>query len=209
MNEALDVNEDSAWARYAEGTSGRDPMKFFETAVTVTNGQLGDGRLVVDLGSGAGNESLAFLERGWSVHAVDGEPRAIEILESRVDKAHQDRLTTTVGYFHEVEIPRGDLVFASLSLPFAGAKFEVSMEAALAAVNPGGWFVGVLLGQNDTWAPDADVTSVDRVVIARLFMNFDPVTILEEEFDGPSSIGPKHWHWFVISAQRPPMGVSS
>ncbi len=55
-----------------------------------------------------------------------------------------------------------DLVFASLSLPFAGDKHDSSVRRALAAVKPGGWFVGVLFGHNGTWASNPAVSSIDR-----------------------------------------------
>jgi SAM-dependent methyltransferase len=198
----LDASK-STWARYAEGTSGRDPMKFLARAIEQTAGEEGDGRLAIDLGCGAGNETLALLKRGWRVHAVDSEPRAIEMLESRVDKTQRARLTTQVGTFDKADLPLADLVFASLSLPFAGDSHDLSVRQALNAVKPGGWFVGVLFGHNDTWSSNTDVSSVDRGDIAALFTGFDPIEIDEEEFDGSSSIGEKHWHWYVVSAHRP------
>lgn len=193
----------STWARYAEGTAGRDPMKFLAQAIKLTAGGEGHGRLAIDLGCGAGNETLALLEKGWDVHAIDSEPRAIELLRSRVGDDALSRLTTQVGAFDEVDLPMADLVFASLSLPFAGEKHDASVRRALAAVKPGGWFVGVFFGHNDMWASTPGVSSIDRDDIATLFAGFDPVDIDEEEFDGPSSIGEKHWHWYVVSACRP------
>jgi len=198
----LDANK-SNWARYAEGTAGREPMKFLAHAIELTKGGEGHGRLAIDLGCGAGNEALALLERGWKVHAIDSEPRAVELLESRVGDDDLPRLTTRIGAFDEIDLPMADLVFASLSLPFAGDKHDSSVRRALAAVRPGGWFVGVLFGHNDTWASNPAVSSVDRGDIVTIFSGFDPVEIKEEEFDGPSSIGKKHWHWYVVSARRP------
>ncbi len=193
----------SVWARYAEGTRGRDPMKFLGSALKLTDGQKGSGRLAIDLGCGAGNETLALLERGWWVHAVDGEPRVIEILDSRVSPGKSSRLTTEVAKFHEADLPEADLVFASLSIPFAGDNHDQSVGKALSAVKNGGWFVGVFFGQNDSWASEPDIAMTDRIQIASLFTDFDPIHIDEEEFDGPSGIGEKHWHWYVVSARRP------
>lgn len=189
----------SMWARYAEGTAGRDPMPFLETALSRFDpSKVGT---AIDLGCGAGNETIALLEQGWSVHAVDSEPRAIEILQSRTKSA---LLTTSIGKFHEVDLSESDLVFASLSLPFAAENHNQSVRCALSAVKPSGWFVGVFLGHNDTWSPDRDTHTVDRDDIAELLDGFDPLIIDEEEFDGPYSRGTKHWHWYVVSARRPP-----
>lgn len=201
------AGEESLWARYAEGTAGRDPMHFLDVALEKTDGHEGRGRLVVDLGSGAGNEALVFLDNGWSVLAVDAEPRALEILDQRVDLAKRPNIQMRLGSFHEIDLPEADLVFASLSLPFAGDHFEAALGSGLRAVRPGGWFVGVLFGHNDTWATEPDVFTVDRDLIAAAFEEFENLEIEEEEFDGPSGAGPKHWHWYVVSAKREGRGA--
>lgn len=201
----LDVDSGKGvWARYAEGTAGREPMKFFDIAVATTAGDDGQGRLALDLGCGAGNETLAFLEHDWRVHAVDAEPRAVEILNSRVTEEQRERLETTVGRFSEVELPEADLVFASLSLPFTGDEFEESLRRAVTWVRPGGWLVAVFLGPDDSWAGEDDVTVVDREQLETALGDLDEVIIEEEQFDGPSGSGPKHWHWFIVRAMRSP-----
>ncbi len=178
-------------------------MGFLDRAVEVTDGDNGRGRLAIDLGCGAGNETLALLERGWRVHAVDGEPRAIEILTGRVPKELAEMLTTEVSLFHDANLPEADLVFASLSLPFAGVHRRDSVDVAATAVRKGGWFVAVFFGHNDTWASEADVVTVDNEEIEAMLNGLEMISIEESEFDGPSGAGPKHWHWYVASARRP------
>lgn len=147
MNEERNLTgHASVWARYAEGTAGRAPVKFLDTAISATGGHEGRGRLVLDLGCGAGNETLAFLERGWRAHAVDAEPRAIEIVNSRGSEEHRRHLETTIGRFSDLTLPEADLVFASLSLPFTGEEFDVPVRKAVASVKPGGWLVAVFSG---------------------------------------------------------------
>ena len=197
------LQDKGVWARYAEGTAGRDPMQFLDIAIKVTDGESGSGRLAIDLGCGAGNEAIALLERGWRVHAIDGEPRAIEILTERVPTELAEGLTTEVRFFHEANLPEADLVFASLSLPFAADHLRDSVAVALQAVHAGGWFVGVFLGHNDTWATEKDVATVDADDIEVMLDEFEMISIDESEFDGPSGAGPKHWHWYVASAHRP------
>jgi SAM-dependent methyltransferase len=184
-------------------------MRFLARALEVTDGDDGSGRLAIDLGCGAGNEALALLERGWRVHAVDGEPKAIEILESRVPPEARPRLTTEIASFHKVRLPEADLVFASLSLPFAAERQNESVTRALEALKPGGWFVGVFFGARDSWASQDDIASTDPAELAALFAGFHPIHIDEEEFDGASGVGTKHWHWYVVSARKPPSDMSS
>ena len=155
---------------------------------------------MIDLGCGGGADTRAFLEHGWSVFAVDAEPRAIEVLRAHVPEHQTARLTTAVGRFNEVDLPAADLVFASLSLPFAGDEFEESIAAAIGALKPGGWFVAVLLGGNDSWADE--VATVDSGQLEHLLLDFDHVGIKEQEFEGDSGAGPKHWHWVMVTARR-------
>lgn len=200
------IQSQGVWARYAEGTAGREPMEFLDVALNLTDGNEGDGRLALDLGCGAGNEVLALLQRGWRVHAVDGESRAIEILEARVPAELEDHLTTEVALFHEAALPGADLVFASLSLPFAAEHLLESVGAATAAVRELGWFVGVFLGHNDSWASLDDVATVDSHDIEGMLTGLEIRHMDEAEFDGSSGAGPKHWHWYVVGACRPGSG---
>lgn len=105
----------SLWARYAEGTAGREPVKFLDVVLEKTDGRRGRGRLAIDLASGAGNVAVVLLEHGWRVLAIDGEPRAIEILESPIPNALASNLETRISAFDALELPQGDRVFASLS----------------------------------------------------------------------------------------------
>lgn len=177
-------------------------MEFLDTALRLADGESGQGRLAIDLGCGAGNETIALLQRGWRVHAVDGAPRAIEVLNERVPPDLAQMLTTEVTFFHEALLPDADLVFASLSLPFAAQHLRDSVEVAVKAVRPGGWFVGVFFGHNDTWADEDDVATVDTDDINSMLTELEGVSIEESEFDGPSGAGPKHWHWYVAGARR-------
>ena len=126
----------------------------------------------------------------------------MEILESRVPPALRGELTTTVGDFSHIELPEADLVFASLSLPFAGQRFRRALKNAIGAVAPDGWFVAVFLGPRDGWATQRGVATVGRSELTDALSDFERMSIDEEEFDGPSGAGPKHWHWFIVVARR-------
>src|SRR6266508_2451691 len=60
----------------------------------------------VDLGCGSGIETLAMLERGWSVFAIDAEEEAILRVRKRVASSLAPRLRTLVSRMEGFELPR-------------------------------------------------------------------------------------------------------
>ena len=69
----------SDWSGYVAQTTGTPPRPLYQRAVALfdTPGT------AVDLGCGAGNETLDLLNRGWSVHAVDSSEAAIQTVTDR------------------------------------------------------------------------------------------------------------------------------
>ena len=199
----VDTDAES-WSKFYAATADRGENERFLRAIELTDGNEGGGRVVIDLGSGAGVEAKAFLDRGWTVFALDTESEAIGRLLALVDEPQQERLTAVVAAFDEVELPTADLVFAQYSLPFAiGHRFEPSVRAAVEAAKPGGWFYGHFFGPNDAWANDG-ATPSERTDIERYFTGFDPLSIEEEEgMRDTLTIGPKYWHVFTVEARRP------
>ena len=196
--------DEFSWDAYQERTAHRAPTEYLVSAMEFVDGESGDGRLAVDLGCGGGSETRALLARGWQVFAIDAGPASKQLVTERTPLDHRHRLEHVHGRFHEVELPQADLVYAQFSLPFADADFDASITAALAAIKPGGAFVGQLFGHNDTWAGDG-AASVDRAWINDRFSGFSELEIEEQEYDGSyggSEANQKHWHVFHIRAKR-------
>ena len=51
----------------------------------------GAGRMAIDLGCGDGTDTLALLDRGWSVLAVDIEPAGLALLRARIPRQRRAR----------------------------------------------------------------------------------------------------------------------
>jgi hypothetical protein len=101
----------------------------------------------------------------------------------------------------EVELPPADLLFASFSLFFCDpARFPDVWRRIGAALTDGGRFVGELLGNRDTWAPEADMSSFAESQARTLFDGWTIERFDEEEEDGEACSGPKHWHVFHVVA---------
>jgi SAM-dependent methyltransferase len=191
----------SEWTEYYDENEDRAPR---EMLLDVLDGFGGEAHEVVDLGCGSGIDTLAMLERGWSVFAIDAEEEAIRRVRERVPSKLAPRLRTLVSRMEEVELPPADLVWASFSLFFCHPdRFDEVWRRVRGSIRPGGRFGGELLGDRDTWAPEDDVSAFTIDEARALFEGFELERFEEEEEDGEACSGPKHWHVFHAVARRP------
>ena len=87
------TQEPEDWAAYYRHTAGREPRPLFAkgmAALTVAGVMPSQ---AVEIGFGDGTETLALLDAGWRVLAVDPAPAAAERLRSQVRASDADRLT--------------------------------------------------------------------------------------------------------------------
>jgi SAM-dependent methyltransferase len=162
-------------------------------------------RSAVDLGSGAGVDTLELLRRGWNVLAVDHQPASIELLESRVTLEDKPRLKTLLTSFEDLAFPDDvDLINASYSLPFCPPdEFESFWERLVASIRPGGRLSGHLFGDRDEWVGDPTINFHTVEEAQAALQAFEVEHWLEEDEDGTVSSGdPKHWHLFHIIARK-------
>jgi SAM-dependent methyltransferase len=194
------LNED--WTDYYDEYEGREPREFL-LSVLDTFDRPGD---AVDLGCGTGIETLAMLERGWSVFATDRQEEAMRRTRARVSAELEPRLRTLVSPMEQVEFPPADLVSASFSLFFCDPnRFDDVWSRLTSAIRPGGRFAGELLGDRDTWARQLeDETSSFTIDRARaLFDCFAIERFDEEEKQDDDEDDPKWWHVFHVVARKP------
>lgn len=196
--------EDHSWEAFCEATATRGPLEYFHSAMEFVNGNVGRGRLAIDVGTGGGADARGLLSRGWRVFALDAEPASRRLLEEQTPERVRKQLTIATGAFHTVALPPADLVYAQFSLPFAGDDFEAAVTNVLASVVPGGAFVGQFFAVNDDWASDPHVASVDGPWIEHTFSEFSELEIDERDHDGPYGTegSTKHWHFFHVRARR-------
>jgi len=101
-------------------------------------------------------------------------------------------------------LPAADLLYAGLSLPFCQPEdFDSVWRKVTAAVRPGGCFAGHFFGERDSWANRGDMTFHNLAQVQALLERFEIVQLREQDEQGPSYAGPKHWHIFHVIATKP------
>ena len=168
--------------------------------------RLGDGagRMAVDLGCGDGTDTLALLERGWSVLAVDIQQAGLAILRARIPDACADRIRVVCASFTDIALPSAHLIHAGFSLPFCSpSQFPGVWEQIRRALVPGGIFAGQLFGTHDSWVHNPGMTFQNRSTVTSLLDGFNTLQLHETERDGEAYSGPKHWHTYDILVREP------
>lgn len=196
--------EDPGWRDYYQKMKGRAPRQLLlDVLAYYPKESSSTPRNAIDLGCGDGTESAVLLERGWHVLAIDGEPAAIEHLMEKVPPESKSRLQTQVAKFREVILPAADLVHASFSLPFCEPEhFPAFWGKIVDAIEPGGRFAGQFFGIRDSWANEPDMTFHTEDQVRAMLERFEIESFHEQDEDGSSASGPKHWHVFTIIARK-------
>ena len=192
------------WAAYYRSTIGREPRPLFVKgmaaveAAGVTPGQ------AIEVGFGDGRETLALLDAGWRVLAIDPTPAAAEVLRSQVPAQVADRLEIRSVPAEDAGLVPFDLLYAGYALPFLAADaFARFWKAAIDQLRPGGLLVVNFFGPHDSWAGREGMRFIDEEAVRRLVGGLELLALDEEDRDGDSFLGPKHWHVFDVVARRP------
>jgi SAM-dependent methyltransferase len=193
------------WPAYYRHSSGREPRPLFVKGMSLAaEAGIGTGQ-AIEIGFGDGTESLALLRAGWRVLAVDPTPQAAEYLLEQAPPHSVDRLEIRTAPAQAVELPPFDLLYAGYALSFLETNdFRRFWTGVRAALRPGGIVIVNVFGVHDTWAGDPFMTFLERDAVERMAAGLEVLALDEEDVDGDSFVGPKHWHVFDLVARRPP-----
>lgn len=196
-----------AWSGYYRWTSKRPPRELLTHVLNHVEWERKSrrGGTAVDLGCGAGNDSLELLRRGWKVLAIDGQAGAAKFLGARVPPRFRRSLTCLVARMEDLELPPADLVYASFSLPFCSpGRFPELWSRIRRAIRPGGHFAGQLFGDRDEWNGSRPMSFHSARQVRQLSRGFKIEMLRETVEDGMSYGGPKQWHFFDLVLGKPP-----
>ena len=194
----------SDWAAFYRSTLGREPRPLFVKGMAAVEAAGAVPGQAVEIGFGDGRETLALLDAGWRVLAIDSAPAAAEVLRSQVPAPATDRLAIESAPAESVELPPFDLLYAGFSLPFLDpAAFDSFWAGVRRQIRPGGFLVVNFFGPHDSWAGREGLSFIDLAAVRELVDGLEVLAIDEQDQDGESFLGPKHWHVFDVIARQP------
>lgn len=212
MKRAEKAASPADWAGYYRWTAKRPPRELLLQTLNHIDweGRPARGRTAIDLGFGAGTDTLELLRRGWTVIAVDGQEAAARFLARRVPPRLRKSLTCVVAPMEGIELPRADLVYASFSLPFCSpSRFPELWATIRKSIRPGGHFAGQLFGDHDGWCGKRPISFHSDREVRQLARGFK-LEMIRETFEvGMAYSGPKHWHFFDLILGKPPLARHS
>jgi tellurite methyltransferase len=161
-------------------------------------------RLAVDLGCGAGRDARKLLRAGWRVIAIDRVPASRTALEKYVEPDSRPRLEIVTADLATADIPRCDLVNASLCLPYlAPDAYRAAWGRIMDALGPGARLAAMLFGDRDGGAGEPDMTYLPPERIAADLDDFVIEFWSEKEEDTKTALGEEHhYHLIEVVARR-------
>ena len=186
--------------KYYDNTENEMPnytvKKFIELNVEPGN--------AVELGCGAGRDTVYLIRNGWNVLAIDREDVETRIV-SKLLVEELEQFEFFKQRFEDIELENSNLVVANFSLPFCNKNDFKKLWAKINhSILKDGYFVGNFLGDKDEWKIAKEkMTFLTKDQVMELFRDFEIVEFKEVEKDGLTGLGKmKHWHIFNVIAKK-------
>lgn len=186
--------------KYYDNTENEMPnytvKKFIELNVEPGN--------AVELGCGAGRDTVYLIRNGWNVLAIDREDVETRIV-SKLLVEELEQFEFFKQRFEAIKLENSNLVVANFSLPFCNKNdFKKLWNKIDDSILKDGYFVGNFFGNNDEWKnTKEEMTFLTKEQVIELLKNFEIIEFKEIEKDGYTGLGEmKHWHVFNVIAKK-------
>ena len=186
--------------RYYKNTTDAKPnytvKKFIKLNVEPGN--------AVELGCGAGRDTVCLIKNGWNVLAIDRENVESRIA-AKLETEELKQFKFLKQKFEYIELEKNNLVVANFSLPFCNKNnFKELWNKINNSILKDGYFVGNFFGNNDEWKnTKEEMTFLTKEQVIELFENFEIIEFKEVKKDDFTGLGKmKHWHIFNVIAKK-------
>ena len=189
------------WKQYYDKTKKEYPrnnVKFLIDSLNLKSTN------AIDLGCGQGNDTVYLINNDFKVLGIDKE-NVEEIIRERLSQDKQKYFQFKKQKLEDLKIPNTDLIIANFSLSFCKKEYFKSMwQKIVESINLNGYFVGTILGINDSWNKEGrDMSFFNKEDVKRLFNKFKIIQFEEIENDKPTALREeKHWHFYSIIAKK-------
>lgn len=180
----------------ADAKSNYNVKKFIELNVEPGN--------AIELGCGAGRDTVFLIKNGWNVLAIDREDVESRIV-AKLEAEKLKQFQFLKQKFEDIELEKNNLVVANFSLAFCNKNnFKKLWSKIDDSILKDGYFVGNFFGENDEWKiTKKEMTFLSKKQVIELFRNFEIIEINEIEKEGLTGLGEmKHWNVFNVIAKK-------
>ena len=181
-----------------EAEKPRNNVRYFIEKMKCNSGK------AIELGCGAGNDTVYLIKNNWKVLAIDRE-NVEERIAKRLNDKELEKFTFQQQNFESLELEKSNLIVANYCLPFCNKnKFEELWNKIESSITNEGYFVGNFFGTNDGWnGIKKEMIFLSREQIMELFNDFEIILFKETEKDALTGLGKmKHWHIFDVIAKK-------
>ncbi len=158
----------------------------------------------VELGCGAGRDTVYLIRNGWNVLAIDRENVGTRIQE-KLSKNEINKFKFLKQNFEDTQLEKNKLLVANFSLPFCNKnKFKELWNKIKDSILENGYFVGNFFGIKDEWKnTKEEMTFLTKEQVIELFDDFEMIELKEIEKNAITGLGEmKHWHIFNVIAKK-------
>lgn len=200
---AGDATAPSEWAGFHKAALARPARELLRRTLGCFQVEQRPPGVAVDVGCGSGPDSFEMLQRGWTVHALDADAAALQMLEQAVPAEWRARLHLHAQRLEDFDFPACDLIWSSWTLPFCPREaWPAFWQRALAALNPGGRIAGDLFGDQHAFASEPDVMLVSEGEARAALQSLQLEAFDIENGYRPSGGQITRWHAFGFAARK-------
>lgn len=181
-----------------ESKKTRNNVEYFVNNIKCRSGK------AIELGCGAGNDTVFLIKNNWIVLAIDKED-VKERIAKRLNNEEREKFRFQKQNFESLKLEKNNLILANYSLSFCNKNnFKELWNKINDSLLKDGYFVGNFFGNNDEWkSTKQEMTFLTKRQVIELFKNFEIIKFKEFEKDDFTALGKmKHWHIFDVIAKK-------